>query len=338
MRISTHAPLAGRDSLRWHRFKITINFNPRAPCGARPCHERSRRTNIEFQPTRPLRGATSALPVRTVIDLISTHAPLAGRDTGVSCCRFRRHGFQPTRPLRGATISVDIAGFVSINFNPRAPCGARPFCAPRLLRFSSYFNPRAPCGARLGTTGNPAAEDTEFQPTRPLRGATWITPISSIRMRISTHAPLAGRDHEHPQIPGQRGISTHAPLAGRDDFAVSHALPPKNFNPRAPCGARLAGVRVTSSGGQISTHAPLAGRDLLVLAPGIVILAFQPTRPLRGATGSLSISSPLPIFQPTRPLRGATPRKSFRLAACFHFNPRAPCGARLPAVLCGAAQ
>ena len=34
----------------------------------------------------------------------------------------------------------------------------------------------------------------------------------------------------------------------------------------------------------ISTHAPLAGRDQMDIGIGILLLLFQPTRPLRGAT------------------------------------------------------
>ena len=56
-------------------------------------------------------------------------------------------------------------------FNPRAPCGARPKAAIRLLTTGKYFNPRAPCGARR----------------------TWYEPIFYWEV-ISTHAPLAGRD------------------------------------------------------------------------------------------------------------------------------------------------
>ena len=37
----------------------------------------------------------------------------------------------------------------------------------------------------------------------------------------------------------------------------------EDFNPRAPCGARLSIASITSSGSLISTHAPLAGRDLM---------------------------------------------------------------------------
>ena len=56
------------------------HFNPRAPCGARllavvvPLHR------VEFQSTRPLRGATNVPRKQVLHDKISIHAPLAGRD------------------------------------------------------------------------------------------------------------------------------------------------------------------------------------------------------------------------------------------------------------------
>ena len=79
--------------------------------------------------------------------------------------------------------------------------------------------------------------------------------------------------------------------------------------------------------------------------------AFQPTRPLRGATAKRSEPTRCSIFQSTRPLRGATsqpitkvellgefqPTRPLRGATyailretkgIAHFNPRAPCGAR----------
>ena len=212
-----------------------------------------------FQPTRPLRGATEI--AHKLTDTIK---------------------FQPTRPLRGATRPASSGSACRSNFNPRAPCGARPVwirieiaihdfnprapCGARRtpratsLTRTTNFNPRAPCGARprarfplsifllisthaplagrdsqsLGATRNPAA----FQPTRPLRGATLPSNQSNNRNNISTHAPLAGRD-----IMDWFGdtffiISTHAPLAGRDWIIFISSLKNKNFNPRAPCGAR----------------------------------------------------------------------------------------------------
>ena len=148
IRISTHAPLAGRDSSPDGSSGRQEDFNPRAPCGARQKWEILRRSCIPFQPTRPLRGATliwryltpKALkfqptrPLRGATNRvfnpcnssnISTHAPLAGRDRGI---------------VRGILTCV--------YFNPRAPCGARP--RPMMtIKIIKNFNPRAPCGARL---------------------------------------------------------------------------------------------------------------------------------------------------------------------------------------------
>ena len=106
-----------------------------------------------FQPTRPLRGATrTPIKLRDCF-LISTHAPLAGRDR--------------------SSIKVTIN---KRDFNPRAPCGARPRHIQRFAR-AFYFNPRAPCGARQA--------DKRKQKTNK---------------DISTHAPLAGRDSKSVQI------------------------------------------------------------------------------------------------------------------------------------------
>ena len=56
--ISTHAPLAGRDLVHVSHCNVLLNFNPRAPCGARQKLRRVNTKSIRFQPTRPLRGAT----------------------------------------------------------------------------------------------------------------------------------------------------------------------------------------------------------------------------------------------------------------------------------------
>ena len=139
-----------------------------------------------------MRGATYPFSPLSIIRSISTHAPLAGRDrTSLhrrACPRY---------------------------FNPRAPCGARPRSLARMIIFS-YFNPRAPCGARLGSLFVELAPVCEFQPTRPLRGATPVSQVNMNHMDISTHAPLAGRDG----LKHGRRICYH------------------HFNPRAPCGAR----------------------------------------------------------------------------------------------------
>ena len=152
-KISTHAPLAGRDTSKAETQACGLNFNPRAPCGARrfygTCHGRNRNFNprapcgarqngrrrflsiVRFQPTRPLRGATSQMARRTKPTSISTHAPLAGRDSSDKNKDNKQS-----------------------NFNPRAPCGARLRELNKLSRTVIDFNPRAPCGARQQKSTN----------------------------------------------------------------------------------------------------------------------------------------------------------------------------------------
>ena len=129
------------------------DFNPRAPCGARQPQFREVKLDLEFQSTRPLRGATQILCPVSPPRSISIHAPLAGRDWVCRCwwCWGRKR-FQSTRPLRGAT--------------------------------EKYLKNHR--------------EEAKFQSTRPLRGATKLSTSNFSIIRISIHAPLAGRDGIQP--------------------------------------------------------------------------------------------------------------------------------------------
>ena len=78
------------------------NFNPRAPCGARPVACNAMRSAIGFQSTRPVRGATNRNSRRAPARKdFNPRAPCGARPRPARA--RRRHG----------------------NFNPRAPCGAR---------------------------------------------------------------------------------------------------------------------------------------------------------------------------------------------------------------------
>ena len=79
-------------------------------------------------------------------------------------------------------------------------------------------------------------------------------------------------------------ISIHAPHTGRDASAA---------RPRYKYGI-------------ISIHAPHTGRDLFLIGLKYLIVLFQSTRPIRGAT--------LEVY--------------FYQSLFYHFNPRAPYGAR----------
>ena len=187
--ISTHAPLAGRDFWgRLHRGCLT-NFNPRAPCGARPAPHFGGVFSKKFQPTRPLRGATNlSCGLCGKNKNFNPRAPCGARPTPTrsQCCRngnfnprapcgARQNGlqiyqswgrFQPTRPLRGATEHRVDHLVRQLDFNPRAPCGARQ--SGKIIVFTLFnFNPRAPCGARPYSKALTCLTDLDFNPRAP---------------------------------------------------------------------------------------------------------------------------------------------------------------------------
>ena len=260
------------------------NFNPRAPCGARPRYKaKQTRPKTNFNPRAPCGARHERLPFSPLaLTQISTHAPLAGRDSDTKSPKTGKKLFQPTRPLRGATyLSRDAA--CGRYFNPRAPCGARlsvlwsPYSktisthAPLAGRdwrpassgsaCRSNFNPRAPCGARHDRFAMIERKKKRFQPTRPLRGATVSAEVSFWIDAFQPTRPLRGATALFLAIWAADCISTHAPLAGRDKTPFERCVYP---------------------------------------------VLFQPTRPLRGATVRGNTAHGAIVFQPTRPLRGAT--------------------------------
>ena len=100
-----------------------------------------------------------------------------------------------------------------------------------------------------------------------------------------------------------------------------------------------------------STH-PMRGATLNGANSTIITITFQSTHPMRGATVAYIRVSTLEQFQSTHPMRGATLRRTFNRqswtisihaphagcdrTACIplygthDFNPRTPCGVRLP--------
>ena len=207
------APCGARRQ-RGHLQGVDCRFNPRAPCGARLNPYHAHDSPVKFQSTRPVRGATAVLVELAFIDNVSIHAPRAGRDPLlILCISFSRVSIHAPRAGRDprccGTSDRDTC------FNPRAPCGARLLVA-RWAVFYVGFNPRAPCGARPITAAI-FADNTLFQSTRPVRGATPTLTFPDNHCHVSIHAPRAGRDGDVQR----RRVVTAC------------------FNPRAPCGARL---------------------------------------------------------------------------------------------------
>ena len=147
--ISIHAPHAGRDDSRPSKEpRQGRHFNPRAPCGARRLQETIFDLKMEFQSTRPMRGATYGEELAFWDEIISIHAPLAGRDPQQWQMPLTAFLFQSTRPARGATAGNFYqwrGGTISIH----APREGRDGCSLVDSALFGYFNPRAPRGARL---------------------------------------------------------------------------------------------------------------------------------------------------------------------------------------------
>ena len=87
MIISIHAPHAGRDRGPHPDHDQGVDFNPRAPCGARPDGRYQDGETYPFQSTRPMRGATYFDKLFDIDCPISIHAPHAGRDEGFPAYR-----------------------------------------------------------------------------------------------------------------------------------------------------------------------------------------------------------------------------------------------------------
>ena len=173
---------------------------------------------------------------------------------------------------------------------------------------------------------------------------------------ISIHAPHAGSDslplpvshrrcrNFNPRSPCGERPPSHASVAELVDISI-HA-------PHA--GSDMARKAMAAARRRISIHAPHAGSDRTSLPSASRTRTFQSTLPMRGATLSWSMMIRTISFQSTLPMRGATAtsylhaggqvisihaphagsdgRAAHPLSRCCHFNPRSPCGERLPRV------
>ena len=129
----------------------------------------------------------------------------------------------------------------------------------------------------------------------PLAGHDPCAVIASASACISIHVPLAGHDLRKPSLPSDL---------------------PHNFNPRAPCGARLAPPPIHPPQWAFQSTCPLRGTTAQWTRP-CHRQTFQSTCPLRGTTHSRAEHTSQTRFQSTCPLRGTTRDQLFVI-----FDPR----------------
>ncbi len=350
IKISIHAPLAGRDAGSTHALlsvRIFQSTRPlrgatasrsavcsapsprhtRAPCGARLLLCSSGTCSLIASYTRPLRGATQTRPDPQGDGARVIHAPLAGRDVVATGRLQTRTCASYTRPLRGATKSVSRRVP-----SPLVASYTRPLrgATANMTEANETFDRviHAPLAGRDLRAPSHIAGGASASYTRPLRGATAV-PYSSLPMPMRViHAPLAGRDDEHPRRGAGGDRHTRAPCGARRTTARLRRGR-RHRHTRAPCGARRPRFPDTPRERYRHTRAPcgarrrhrrprLARQRIVIHAPLAGRDAFSPA-----AAPSATASSY------TRPLRGATPaRRRCPSGRGTHRHTRAPCGAR----------
>ena len=192
------------------------HFNPRSPCGERLKTRQLFLLYQVFQSTPPVRGAThtygvihhprhfnprppcgerlgvSSTVYASIVDF--NPRPRAESDALQKIYETGSTVFQSTLPVRGATVKPFLSSPAIAYFNPRSPCGERPWGARRgegrryisihapragsddsltfLFFRHTYFNPRSPCGERPYQPCSCRSGREIFQSTLPVRGAT----------------------------------------------------------------------------------------------------------------------------------------------------------------------
>ena len=145
--ISIHAPLAGRDNDVSEMIRM-VNISIHAPLAGRDVIDPLVLNAVKlFQSTRPLRGATWTRALWPRRARFQSTRPLRGATTATAP-ELEDVLFQSTRPLRGATapaVAVEAPEEISIH----APLAGRDTDVPAWAQDTvQNFNPRAPCGAR----------------------------------------------------------------------------------------------------------------------------------------------------------------------------------------------
>ena len=299
----------------------------------------------------PRVGSDGKKSLLTEVQHISIHAPRVGSDSETAGGCAGSPDFNPRSPCGERLFRRFLLKREARDFNPRSPCGERPeinlhhedtikisIHAPRVgsdgcwrsaSRPRSDFNPRSPCGERPRSQVSPAQSPQNFNPRSPCGERLCAAAADfQLLLRISIHAPRVGSDRPNDLLHGLiLVISIHAPRVGSDQAEVAERTRKINFNPRSPCGER----RLAGSDGKLivefqSTLPVWGATGDHLLHPGPA--GFQSTLPVWGATKCRQSRSRETRFQSTLPVWGATSDLCAFLPTQYNFNPRSPCGER----------
>ena len=317
-------------------------FNPRPPCGGRPADDM-------FRP---------------IVSGVSIHAPRAEGDRRRRIWAGGRPGFNPRPPCGGrrARRRCLLAGCGGVSIHaPRAEGDSD--ARASLCRAPHGFNPRPPCGGRQERAGPfRKLRNATFQSTPPVRRATseTVVRLPGERRHVSIHAPRAEGDPVAfglPRSDASGGFNPRPPCGGRRrrSGTLARAARPC-FNPRPPCGGRHTAFGLQIRDPDVSIHAPRAEGDLVsttsvsgrernvsIHAPRaegdnfvcdlielrVLRVSIHAPRAEGDVEAMVHIIKRL-RFQSTPPVRRATTRPQETVGGYNGFNPRPPCGGRLP--------
>ena len=209
-------------------------------------------------------------------------------------------------PREGHKFSSWSIRSLSTHFNPRAPRGARPplknvftstdsfqsTCPARgttqstdlLNQFISDFNPRAPRGARLDLR-MPTTRAHNFNPRAP-RGARHVA-VSGLFMvcPISIHVPREGHDPGlYLENASVKEFQSTCPARGTTYRVLNRDSLARNFNPRAPRGARPFSGVIFAANLLFQSTGPAWGTTIYAVFALAIVMLFQSTCPARGTT------------------------------------------------------
>ena len=171
----------------------SVDFNPRAPCGARPSRNASKIWKQVFQSTRPVRGATAVEAHPDLDYTFQSTRPVRGATRQAELFEEMEE-FQSTRPVRGATLRPALRSCRE-SISIHAPRARRD--VPNLLVVPpALISIHAPRAGRDEEEFLEAVKKFEFQSTRPVRGATtWSRRAGRLSRHFNPRAPCGAR---HP--------------------------------------------------------------------------------------------------------------------------------------------
>ena len=227
-------------------------------------------------------GATGLTLPQLTYQIISIHAPRVGSDGCGSGADRKSH-----------------------DFNPRSPCGERPYLIAKsiyLLLFQSTlpvwgatastykshrhrpnFNPRSPCGERPSETATARSLLVYFNPRSPCGERRATATVQQSGGIFQSTLPVWGATPKHAATRQRSQISIHAPRVGSDRSSMFSKRTINYFNPRSPCGERLRLGPSSTYPRDFNPRSPCGER----LSPIVCVGStgrFQSTLPVWGAT------------------------------------------------------